>query len=95
MYLVMECCDGGDLAKYIAKHKKLDEPMVRHIAQQIGMSVCAQVLLAPGVPWELLTRGGGNGPPAALSTLFSAAPLASIARAEAQRCFPSPPCSFV
>jgi serine/threonine-protein kinase ULK/ATG1 len=40
MYLVMEFCDGGDLAKYIAKNKPLDEALVRKFAQQIGMGVC-------------------------------------------------------
>lgn len=37
MYLVMEFCDGGDLAKYIAKNKPLDEALVKTFAQQIGM----------------------------------------------------------
>ena len=37
IYLVLEYCDGGDLAAYINKHGKVSEAIARHFMRQLGI----------------------------------------------------------
>lgn len=39
IYLVLEYCDGGDLAAYIHKHGKVSEAVARHFMRQLGISI--------------------------------------------------------
>lgn len=36
MYLVMECCEGGDFSKYIRKHKRLTEEKALYFMRQLS-----------------------------------------------------------
>lgn len=36
MYLVMEYCSGGDLAKYIRRHKRIPEVAARALLRQLS-----------------------------------------------------------
>lgn len=36
MYLVMEYCSGGDLAKYIRRHKRIPETAARALLRQLS-----------------------------------------------------------
>lgn len=36
MYLVMEYCSGGDLAKYIRRHKRIPEVAARALLRQLA-----------------------------------------------------------
>lgn len=37
--MVLEYCDGGDLAAYIHKHGKVSEAVARHFMRQLGISI--------------------------------------------------------
>jgi serine/threonine-protein kinase ULK/ATG1 len=37
IYLVLEYCDGGDLADYIHRHGKVSETVARHFMKQLGI----------------------------------------------------------
>jgi serine/threonine protein kinase len=36
MYLVMEYCSGGDLSKYIRRHKRIPEASARALLRQLA-----------------------------------------------------------
>lgn len=36
IFLVLEYCDGGDLAAYIHRHGKVSEEVARHFMRQLG-----------------------------------------------------------
>lgn len=39
IYLVLEYCDGGDLAGYIYRHGRVSEDVARHFMRQLGMFI--------------------------------------------------------
>ena len=36
IFLVLEYCDGGDLAAYIHRHGKVSDEVARHFMRQLG-----------------------------------------------------------
>lgn len=36
IFLVLEYCDGGDLAAYIQRYGKVSEEVARHLMRQLG-----------------------------------------------------------
>lgn len=39
IFLVLEYCDGGDLAAYIQRHGRVSEALARHFMRQLGIVV--------------------------------------------------------
>ena len=54
IYLVLEYCDGGDLAAYINRYERVSKAVARHFMRQLGMSMT--ILTQPFKRLNLILR---------------------------------------